>query len=350
MEKDGRILRLFVLSFRDEEMFINLIITTIERFVGSVAIYTAVWRDMETKEKKFNVHNIANRLKDEFFEFRLLLKSVPTLLVALFVISVFSMNLLANKSINLPVDWLALDCGICVSWFAFLAMDILTKRFGPKAATQLSLLAICVNLVLCLVFFIGSKIPGMWGESFVEGSEGTINTALDNTFGGTWYVLLGSTFAFIVSAVVNNFSNWGIGKLFKKNPNGAGAYILRTYVSTAIGQFVDNLTFALVVSHFFFGWTIVQCITCAITGMLVELACEAIFTYPGFKICKKWEQNGVGAEYLQYVASKAESNLDKDAESNIENNAENETENDIENDMENNTESNADKSIENGAE
>lgn len=321
---------------------------------------------METKENKLSAKRIAETLKSEFFEFRLLLKSVPTILVALFVISVFSMNLLANKSINLPVDWLALDCGICVSWFAFLAMDILTKRFGPKASTQLSLLAICVNLILCLIFFVASKIPGMWGESFVEGSESVLNNALDNTFGGTWYVLLGSTFAFVVSAIVNNFTNWGIGKLCKKNPNGAGAYILRTYVSTAIGQFVDNLTFALVVSHFFFGWTMVQCFTCAITGMLVELACEAIFTYPGYKICKKWEENGVGNEYLQYIASKTKNKEDSNTENITDNNSKNNTVNNsgnnignnidnaivncVENNINSNTENNAVNDVKNVAE
>lgn len=313
---------------------------------------------METKEHKTSVNHIICRLKGEFNEFRLLLKSVPTLLVALFVISVFAMNLLANKSINLPVDWLALDCGICVSWFAFLAMDILTKRFGPKASTQLSLLAICVNLILCLVFFVASKIPGVWGESFVEGSEGLLNTALDNTFGGTWYVLLGSTLAFVVSAIVNNFTNWGIGKLCKNKPDGFGAYVLRTYISTAIGQFVDNLTFALIVSHFFFGWTILQCVTCAITGMLVELACEAIFTYPGYKICKKWEENGVGNEYLQYIASKSKNEEENSTENNTENNADNSADNyidnntinDIEKGIYNNAEGNAVNDLENNTE
>ena len=39
-------------------------------------------------------------------------------------------------------------------------------------------------------------------QSFVEGSETVINTALDYTFGGTWYVLLGSSIAFLVSALV----------------------------------------------------------------------------------------------------------------------------------------------------
>ena len=240
------------------------------------------------------------RLKGEWKEFRILLKNIPAVVTVLFIMSVFSMNLLANKSISLPWDWLALDCGIIVSWFAFFTMDIVTKRFGPKAATELSILATLVNLFFCLLLFLGSLIPGVWGESFVEGSEDILNHALDRTFGGTWYVVLGSTAAFILSAVVNNFSNFAIGRLFKKKPDGFTAYILRTYVSTAIGQFADNFTFALLVSHFFFGWSMVQCVTCALTGMVAELLCELIFLYPGFAITRRWKKDGVGEEYLKF--------------------------------------------------
>ena len=251
-----------------------------------------------------------SRLKREITEFRVLLKSVPSLVLALFIMSVFSMNLLANKSINIPVDWLALDCGIIVSWFAFFTMDILTKRFGPRAATEITVLAIAVNLFFCLLLFLGSVIPGMWGESFVDGNEALINGALDNTFGGTWYVVIGSTVAFLASAIVNNLSNYGIGKLFKKKPDGLVAYIMRAYVSTAVGQFLDNLVFALIVSHFFFGWTITQCITCALTGMVAELLCEAVFFYPGYAITRRWMRNGVGEEYLKLKEAKNESACD----------------------------------------
>lgn len=242
---------------------------------------------------------LKQKIKKEWREFVALLKSVPAVVVVLFILSVFSMNLLANKSISIPVSWLALDCGIIVSWFAFFTMDILTKHFGPKAATEITILAIAVNLLFCCFLFIGSVIPGMWGESFVDGSEDTLNTALNATFGGTWYVILGSTAAFLVSAIVNNLSNFATGKLFKKNPDGLAAYVMRAYVSTAVGQFVDNLIFALIVSHFFFGWTIVQCLTCAATGMLAELLCELIFFYPGFAITRRWKKNNVGEEYLK---------------------------------------------------
>ena len=246
-------------------------------------------------------------IKREWHEFRMLMKSAPTFIVVLFIMSVFAMNLLANKSINIPVDWLALDCGIVVSWFAFFTMDVLTKHFGPKAATEITVLAILINLFFCLLLFLGSLIPGMWGEA---GSEEALNGVLNRTFGGTWYVVLGSTAAFLASAIVNNFSNFGIGRLFKKNPDSLVAYILRTYVSTAVGQFVDNLIFALVVSHFFFGWTYLQCVTCALTGMLAELLCELIFLYPGYAITKRWKKNAVGEEYFKLKAEATHESLD----------------------------------------
>lgn len=246
------------------------------------------------------------KLLREAHAFTLFMKEIPVGIVVLFLMSVFAMNLLANKSISLPVDWLALDCGIAVSWFAFLTMDVVTKHFGPKAATQLSVFAMAVNLLFCLLLFVGSLIPGVWGASFVEGSEGVINTALDQTFGGTWYVLLGSSVAFVVSAAVNNFANRAIGRLFRRNPDGRAAYICRSYLSTALGQFVDNIVFALIVSHVFFGWSLLQCLTCALTGMLAELLCEIIFSEAGFALTKRWKKQGVGKSYLEFLEGQKE--------------------------------------------
>lgn len=244
------------------------------------------------------------KISDFFSGCALLLRSLSPLAFSLFLLSVFSMNLLANKSLDLPFDWLALDCGIIVSWVAFLCMDVLTKHYGPKAATIVSVVAIIINLLACLILYLASLIPGTWGAFFDFGEQPIVNSALDSTFGGTWYVLLGSTAAFIASAVVNNFSNWGIGKLFKKNPNGFLAYACRTYLSTALGQFCDNLIFAFTVSYFFFGWTALQCVTCAATGMVAELLIEAVFSPIGYKICNVWQKRGVGKEYLEYVAKK----------------------------------------------
>ncbi|MBR4659624.1 MAG: VUT family protein [Clostridia bacterium] len=224
-------------------------------------------------------------MKKAFSEFRTLLRTVPPILVTLMVLSIVGMNLLANKSIDTGLDWLALDCGILFSWLTFLSMDVMTHCYGPRAATLMSIAALLFNLLMALVFFIAGHIPGVWGESFVEGSELVINTALDNTFSGTWYIILGSSIAFVSSALINNFLNYGLGKLV--GSRGFGAFALRSYVSTFIGQFADNLIFALIVSKLFFGWTLLQCFTCALTGAAAELLFEVVFSPLGYRISRR---------------------------------------------------------------
>lgn len=245
-------------------------------------------------------------VKNFFTELRLLINSVPNVILSLFVIAVFCMNLMANKSVLLPFDWLALDCGFVVSWFVFLVLDVMTMHFGPKAATFLSVFATLLNFVICIVFFIVSIIPGVWGASFVQASQDIINTALDKTFGGTWYVIFGSAVAFLLSSAVNNFTNHLIGKIFKKNPHGIPAYLSRCYISTALAQFADNMIFSLLVSRTFFGWSFTQCITCSLFGMAAELIFEGIFWLFGYKICDNWRKNNIGKEYLCYVNSESQ--------------------------------------------
>lgn len=241
---------------------------------------------------------MSQRIKREILEVKVLLGSIPAPVVTLFAVSVIMMNLLANKSISLSWEHMALDCGILISWVSFLSMDIVTRHFGPKAATELSVFAVLINLLCCGFFALAGCIPGAWGESYVAGSEAVINHALDSTISGTWYVLLGSTLAFICSAVINNFSNYFIGKLLHRKIAGFGVYAVRSYLSTAIGQFCDNLIFALVVSRVFFGWTLSQCFVCSVTGMLVELVLEVLFSPIGYRLCQSWHERDIGKEYF----------------------------------------------------
>ena len=232
-------------------------------------------------------------------QFLLLFRSVPSGITAVFVASVIAMNLLANKSVNLPFSWLALDCGILFSWVAFLLMDIVTKRFGVRAANMLSVGALCINLFISLFFVAASYIPGTWSQSYVEGSEEVINTALNGTFSSTWYVILGSSVAFAASSFLNNFLHHFISKRFRKE--GFAAFSVSSYVSTFIAQFTDNLIFALMVSLHFFGWSLTQCLTCAVTGAVVELIGEIVFSPVGYKVAKRMEEENVGNAYLEYI-------------------------------------------------
>ena len=231
-------------------------------------------------------------LKKEWDELKELVSKINPLVMTFFVLAIVSMNLLANKSIDLSwvpgndgdYPWLALDCGLFVSWLAFFAMDNIVRRFGPKASTKMTLIAVFINLVVCGVFLFAGTVDGVWGASYDY--TGQVNEALNSTISGTWYVLMGSTIAFIASAIIHGIVSYSISKLFK-DKEGLKAYAVCSFFATSVGQFVDNFLFALIVSHTFFGWNMLQCVMCSVTGMLVEFLLSAIFVPIGHKIYKK---------------------------------------------------------------
>ena len=249
------------------------------------------------KKQQTRIEILKEWVKREREETQILLRCIPATTVSLFVVSVVCMNLLANKTL-FQNTYLALDGGFLISWLSFMCMDMITKYFGPKASNRIAILASVINLLTCAIFYIVSIIP----------SNADDYTALDEIFGGTWFILLGSTIAFLVSASINNFLNWTIGKAFHKNPDGKLAYATQAYVSTFVGQFFDNLIFSLIVFAGFapifwdgFHWTVLQCTTCALTGAVAELVMEILFSPIGFRLVTKWKQLKVGQEYLDYV-------------------------------------------------
>lgn len=216
------------------------------------------------------------------------LRAVPGAVTTLFCVSVIVMNLLANKTIY-QSGAVAADGGILLSWLAFMCMDIITKAFGQRTATTVSVFALGVNLFVSLIFILCSAIP-----------TETDYTAFNTIFGGTWFILLSSSVAFLVSAIVNNALNENIGSRFRKNPDGKLAYAVRSYVSTFIGQFVDNFIFAGLTFMVFapiywggFSWTLPQCITCSLIGAGLELLMEVVFSPLGYLVLKKWRKDGI---------------------------------------------------------
>ncbi len=242
--------------------------------------------------------SIKNYILNEKNETTVLLRCIPASIVTLFVVSVICMNLLANKTL-LQLDWIALDGGILISWLSFMCMDVITKHFGPKASNKISLLAVVINLLTCVIFFVASIIP----------SNANDYSAFDSIFGGTWFILLGSTVAFLSSALINNFLNWSIGKMFRRNPDGKLAYAMQSYISTFIAQFLDNFIFSVIVFVWFapifwdgFCWSVLQCVMCALTGAVAELIMEIAFSPIGYRIVTNWRKNEVGREYIEYIA------------------------------------------------
>ena len=96
----------------------------------------------------------------------------------------------------------------------------------------------------------------------------------------------------------NGMGKFARGKDFK-------TFAARSYISTMVAQFVDNMIFALTVSHVFFGWTMKQVLICSITGAVMELLCEIVFSPFGYRMACKWEKENVGSDYLKFKAGQA---------------------------------------------
>lgn len=235
----------------------------------------------------------------DFQDWKMLLRSIPGLVTALSVMSVTIMNLMASKVIVM-LPWVGITGGLLLSWLPFLTGDMVVKTYGAKAATKLTILGFLVNLFCVGLFQLVASIQ--------VGGDPSSYVAFNAVFTQTWQIFVASSIAFIVSGVVNNFTNAGIGTFFRKNPDGKTAYMCRTYISTMVGQFVDNFIFAGLAFMVFFrlsigttlGYTWTSVIGTSILAALLELVMEMIFSPAGYRICQKWRQEEVGADYLAY--------------------------------------------------
>lgn len=235
-------------------------------------------------------------------DWKLMLRSVPSLIVTLFCVSVVIMNLMAGKTIVITdPSRFGVTGGILISWIPFLCMDILNRSYGARVATKINILALGINLLCVGVFELVARIQ--------VGGDPEFYTAFNSTFKQTWQILLASSIAFLLSGVFNNVINAGIAKFFKHDPNGKKAYYARSYGSTILAQFIDNFVFtSLAFLVFFklsvgssFGWTWWTVLGSATFNAILELVMEMIFSPFGYKVCKKWEEENIGKEYLEFV-------------------------------------------------
>ena len=234
-------------------------------------------------------------------EYTILLRSIPSMVTAAFVLSVVLMNLLASRELYRS-DYFCLNCGLALSWVSFLCMDCVCKRFGAKASARLSIFAMAVNIFCAVLFWLLMQTPGRWAAYYSAADPAVgemINAGVDSTFAGAWYIVLGSSIALAASSLVNAFTNQWIGE---RSDNGRfSGFALRSLVSTCLAQFVDNFVFSALVSHVFFGWTWPQVLICSITSMIIELAFEAVFSPVGYRVSKSWEKENVGETYLSHL-------------------------------------------------
>lgn len=246
-----------------------------------------------------------------------LFRSVPATALALITLATVLMNILAAKSIievdaDFPVTWftggpghdfwLLQDAGIIVSWVGFLIGDLLVKAFGSKNAIRVNIGCLLLSLFISLLLVGVANVKGTWSPVYTYGEDYRliINGSLNEVIGNVWYVISGSAAASFVGIIVNNVTQGTmLTKIEKKHGDHYFGYLIAAGASTIAGQIVDNIVFALLVSVWFFGWSLFSVLMCSLFGALIELIAEMLFTPLTYKISKNWEKNQIGQKWLK---------------------------------------------------
>ena len=247
--------------------------------------------------------NFKEKFLKEVQETKVLFRCMPTLPFAFLVSCLIAMNFLANRGGAIgPFNF---DCGVIVSWVAFLAADMLVKRFGAKASIKIQIAALVLELVSIGLMTLGTFLPAMYGETLEESQVFT------NIFRAAPWPLFAGSAAYVIAISFDAFVSKFVLTKFKKR-SSFKAYIVASYTSTVIGQFLDNFLFSAFFSFWQPWWegSIGSMVIAASIGMVIELIGQAIFSPIGYKISEHWRKNKIGEEYVQLVDEAKEVNTD----------------------------------------
>lgn len=235
-----------------------------------------------------------NSIKKVVADYKLLLENVPATMTLIFVVSTVLMNIAAGKII-FNVGSVAVTGGFLLSYMPFLAMDTVTRRMGARASIMLNILSAIFNAFTVIFLAIVAAIPTK--EDYSQ---------FNYVCGGVWFIALSSTIAFVVSGVANSLINAAIGRLFKGEGVKAVEFYSRSFISTFIGQAIDNFLFLFLTYTVFapIFWKlnpmpVLTCFGTAIVGGFIELLLEVAFGPLALHIVKCWERDNIGHEYIE---------------------------------------------------
>lgn len=252
------------------------------------------------KKIKLFFIDVRQKLRD-FFNLRewlTTLRTIPSLALALNVVATVLMNILANKSI-IELPWLIQDAGILLSWVGFLVGDLMVKNFGSKNAIRVNLTSLAISLFISGLLAIVGVIPGTWSPAIDSVNAAEINGAVNAVMGNVWYVILGSALASAVGLILNGITQGLLlNRIEAKHGDKYWGFVTASATSTILGQIIDNIVFASLISVNFFGWGWRQVIVCSLTGAVFELIIELIFSPLTYRISRNWHKNKIGIDYM----------------------------------------------------
>lgn len=163
-------------------------------------------------------------------------------LAALFIASLVTTNLIANKfvTVDLGFKQFVISAGMIPYPFTFLITDILSEIYGKRKTTNVVITGFFATLFVLLILWLGSVFPA------IEASH-VSNEVYDTVFANSYRVVFSSMLAYLIA----QFADLKLFHFWKNLTNGKHLW-LRNNASTIVSQLLDTI---LVVSVLFIGQT-----------------------------------------------------------------------------------------------
>lgn len=197
------------------------------------------------------------------------------ILVSIYAVTSVVMNIFANKALSFGTPIIIMDGGLLISWLAFAIPNIILEVYGKNLAKFVSYVVATISFTIFIIGYIITKIPTL--PSY---SEQSMHFAY--IFDNGIRVIISSSIAFILSGLIN-IHIIDILKSKIKNDN-AIKFFKRAFVSSVVGQFVDNFLFQFLafapIGFSLYEMKFIDIWTAVISSTIVEVAIESIFIIP----------------------------------------------------------------------
>lgn len=182
-------------------------------------------------------------------------------LFGIYCAGIIIQNILATKNIDITI--FTVTTGILVSPLVFIIQDIQTEIFGYKKAKKMIILGYLMNFIAIMLYTFSISIPS--SSTYIN------QEAFTTILGTTPRIAIASFIAYMIGALINSKVMEKLKNKHEKN------LFFRAISSTVVGQFIDNMLFAVIA---FIGILPTQAIISMIVGgTLFEIIYEIIF-YP----------------------------------------------------------------------
>lgn len=182
-------------------------------------------------------------------------------LFGIYCAGIIIQNILATKNIDISI--FTVTTGILISPLIFIIQDVQSEIFGYKKAKKMIILGYLMNFLAIILYTLSIWLP----SSGTYQNQGAFATILSTTP----RITIASFIAYITGSLINSKIMTGLKMKYEKN------LFFRAISSTIVGQFIDNMLFAIIA---FYGiLPNAAIISMIIGGTIFEVLYEIIF-YP----------------------------------------------------------------------